>query len=47
MDLKKNLLFDDEIITICIRGSGSIKHEQEKDTVEELASYSEALCSIT
>ena len=30
-----------------IRGSRSIKLEQEKHNVEELASYSEARCNIT
>ena len=33
-------------IIMCIRGSRSIKHEQEKHNVEELPTYSEAQYSI-
>ena len=33
-------------IIMCIRGSRSIRYEQEKHNVEELASYSEARCNI-
>ena len=34
-------------IIMCIRGSRSIKHKQEKHNVEELASYNEGRCNTT
>ena len=46
LDSKKNLLSMMKPIIMCIRGSWSIKHEQEKHNVEELPTYSEAQYSI-